>query len=232
MPTSVYIDRKLFPKPTELSIMPAAQFMGARLRSGPGAHTIRADLALAAFDSTSLLGKTSYLIAANVKEVRGVTLLRQLLGRVAVAFDYVIFDPAQPDVVTFIGPRRMPNPLPEGHSLADLDSLLVRFPELSAQDRALVAMLKYARVNDDPAADPRRHSLDLGNGWGVSVTSGDSPVFVITENAESEAVEIVGKLREMGVSEALLTGGISESETTSDEGEEDGACDNTYSLPA
>jgi hypothetical protein len=190
MPTSIYLDSKLFPKPTELCIMPAAQFMGARLRSGPGQYTIRADLTLAAFDSTSLLGKTSYLIAANVKEVRGVTLLRQLLGRVAEAFDYVIFDPAQPEVVTFIGPRRMPNPLPEGHSLADLDSLLVRFPELSAQDRALVAMLKFARAHgaptDNPTDNPNGHHFDLGNGWSVFVTHGISPVFTLTENAPAE----------------------------------------------
>lgn len=201
-PNSIYLDRKLFPTVTELCIMNAAQFIGARLRSEPGPHTIRADMTLAAFDGTALMGnEKSYLIGAVIKRQPGVTLLRQLLGSNAPSFEYVIFDPLEPEVVTFTGPRRLPNPLPEGSDLVEVDALLPRFPELTQANRALIGMLKYSLAIDPKAGADR---LDLGNGWSVAVVNPWSPMFVITENAPSTAAE----------------------------GDNEGAADVTFSLPA
>lgn len=184
-PNSIYLDRKLFPPVGEVCVLTAAQFMNARVRGGPGPHTIRADMTLAAFDGTSLLGnEKSYLIGAVLSPNPGTTLLRQRLGPNAAAFEYAIFDPVNPDVVTFTGPRAMPKPTPEGMDLARLDDLLLKFPELSNTNRALVGMLKYCSIKDPAQAKGDR--LSLGNGWSVKVAFPWSPMFLIFKDVVSE----------------------------------------------
>ena len=219
-PNSIYLDRKLFPRADELCVMTASQFMNARVRGGPGPHTIRADMTLAAFDGTSLLGnEKSYLIGAVLSPNPGTTLLRQRLGPNAASFEYVIFDPETPDVVTFTGPRAMPKPLPEGMDLKTLDDLLIKFPELSNANRALVALLKYCSIKDPSQTKGDR--MSLGNGWRVKVASPWSPVFIILKDVVSEGM---AENTPVACDPEHNQGGLATAEP------DEGAPDNSYAL--
>jgi len=184
-PNSLYIDRRLFPAVNAITIFDAPLFMESRMRSGPGEHTLRADMCAAAFNGTALFStEKSSLIGVEFKANPGTTLLRQRLGLHHKEFSSVILDPSEPNVVTFVGPRPVPTEMPEGARMIEIDELLGRFDTLNSANKATVAMLKFSTVRDPSTSHVR---LGLGNGWGIQCIGGRHPCFILTENSTGNA---------------------------------------------
>lgn len=196
---SVWVDAKLFPKVDNVTILDATPFLNARLRGQfIQGKTVRLDTAYVSWDQESVLGRLPQLLMALIIPKRpGLTLLRQYLGSEIENFTNVVLDPAQPDVVTLIGPRRLPAVMPPNLDTVKLDDALIaeNFEQLHGTTKAVVALLKYLQTRSPMVTGETL--LKVGNGWGLRcVTLEDQqPVFtlehMIGTNLSTEAARTV-----------------------------------------
>lgn len=185
---SVYIDRRLFPKVSELTILDASTIFDSRMRDGEGEHTIRLDIYSVAWDGTSIFGTDrSCLIGRRPPMSKGATRLRHVLGQHAKAFNYIVCDPQEPNVVSLIGPALIPEGSHgEGFKLTPLAALLEadKFTSLTPVTKAVMALLKYVSTYDPSQVGATL--LGLGNGWSIEcvTTLGEAPTFFVREDAQ------------------------------------------------
>lgn len=181
---SVWVDAKLFPKVDKVTMLDATPFLRARLRGSftPG-QAVRLDTAFVSWNvEGKVLGKMPQLLMAlNIPKRPGLTLLRQYLGSEAENFTNIVLDPEQPDVVTLVGPRRLPTAMPEGLNMVDLDTVLcgLNFEQLHGTTKAVIALLKYLQARSP--MEIGETLLNLENGWGFRCVTreGEHPVFTL-----------------------------------------------------
>lgn len=191
-PNSIYVDRRLFPKVSELTILDASAIFDSRLRDGEGEHALRLDVYSVAWDGASVFGTDkSHLIGRKLPANKGATRLRHVLGRNAEAFSHIVVDPQMPDVVSLIGPAPVPKEYGPEFKVVPLEDILVsdRFEVLDHTTQAVMAMLKYISIHDPSQVGA--NLVGLGNGWSVECVTplGEAPTFFIrkdTERTESE----------------------------------------------
>lgn len=185
---SVLVDAKLFPRVDKITILDATPFLRARLRGSftPG-QTVRLDTAFVSWaaDGTVLGKMPQLLLALNIPHRRGLTLLRQYLGSEVENFTNIVLDPANPDVVTLVGPRRLPALMPEGLDMIHIDDALcgLNFEQLHGTTKAVIALLKYLQARSPMEVGDTL--LDLKNGWGFRCVTRENehPVFTLEEHA-------------------------------------------------
>lgn len=182
---SIYVDRRMFPQVSELTILDATSIFDSRLRDAEGEHTIRLDIYSVAWDGTSVFGTdTSYLIGRRLPPHKGATRLRHAMGQHVKAFTHIICDPMQPDVVALIGPSPVPKEYGEEFKITPLADLLAapKFSGLDAVTKAAMAMLKY--VSTKNPNEIGASVLGLENGWSIECVTllGEAPTFFVREN--------------------------------------------------
>lgn len=184
-PNSIYVDRRLFPKAAELTVLDARSIFDSRLKDSEGEHTIRLDIYSVAWDGTSVLGTdTTYLIGRSLPPHKGATRLRHALGQHVEAFTHIVIDPENPKVVALIGPAPVPKGYGEEFKLTPLADLLAadKFNSVDQVTRATMAMLKFVSTHNPNKIGATLMSLD--NGWSVEcvTTFGEAPVFFVRED--------------------------------------------------
>jgi hypothetical protein len=177
---SIYVDRRLFPKVEELSILDSASIFDSRLKGSEDEHSIRLDLYSVAWDGTSVLGTDhTYLIGRRPPVNKGATRLRHVLGRNVGAFPYMVVDPENPGVVALIGPSPVPKDYGEDLKLTALSDLLepTKFDSLSRVTRATLAMMKYVGTYDP--SSPGAQTLQVTPTWEIECVTllGHTPAF-------------------------------------------------------
>jgi hypothetical protein len=183
-PNSIYVDRRLFPKVSELTILDASTIFDSRLKGAEDEHAIRLDIYSVAWDGKSVLGTDqSYMIGRRLPSHKGATRLRHALRQHVKAFNYIVCDPQEPNVVSLVGPSPVPQGYGEDFKLTLVEDLLAseKFATLTTPTKAVVALLKFVSTYDPSRIGT--YLLGLGNGWTIeSVTPfGEPATFFVRE---------------------------------------------------
>jgi len=227
---SVVVDARLFPKVDKVTVLECAQFMDAKLRgSYVEGRTLRLDTAFISWNGDAIMGKVPQLMMALVIPHRpGLTLLRQYLGSEIQNFTHAILDPAQPGVVTLVGPRKLPDVVPDGLAMIDVVEALKpeNFDQLHGTAQGmlgLIAFIKYKQY----VTEAEELVMSLKNGWDLHMVNGHGTTVFTLERSPDEfgVVSADDPLTERA---ALEEQGAKESM----DAESDHAPDNSWSLPA
>ena len=163
-PNSIYVDKRLFPKVSELTILDASMIFDSRLKGAEDEHTIRLDIYSVAWDGKAILGTDqAHMIGRRLPPNKGATRLRHALGQHAAAFNYIVCDPQEPNVVSLIGPSPVPPGYSEDFKLTPLEDLMLadKFATLTPATKAAMALLKYVSTRDPRTIGT--YLLGLGN---------------------------------------------------------------------
>lgn len=188
---SIVVDASLFPKVDKITILECAQFMNAKLRgSYVEDKTLRLDTAYVSWNGDAILGKLPQLLMALIIPHRpGLTLLRQHLGSEINNFTHLILDPAQPDVATLVGPRALPEVLPDGLSMVNVSEAVQaeNFDKLHGTMQGLLGLMSFIKLKQYTTT-AEELLMSLNNGWNLRMVDGHTtPVFTL-EREDADAL--------------------------------------------